>query len=275
MIGNPAALFLLALGIANAADDVKLVDSHTGLGYRRERLLVPVNQLTFEWARRKSIDLLAQNREHGVHVARFCADLADCQTPDRPTHVGYDGIVKLSTLSTTGSFAEAKPLAELVAVGENAVLRFRYQRGDYRQTVLRGQDPLLFEASGAAIRIVHLQYWVPLVGDGPTNGNNEFLDVFCQVEGTLTREVATAAFGILKSVFPSEALKAFFRTDGRFVMDDRFPWTEEFRNGLPFASYSVYQREASLSCQLANDSVSCSGKPEALIRPPVPDGTRR
>jgi hypothetical protein len=237
--------------------DPKVIDSRVGSSYLRQYLLVPQDQLTFEWAQEKSLAMLKADQKHRVRLVRFCADRADCEMPDRPTHLGYDGIVKLAALVDASG---PLPFGELISIGGDAVLRFRHGRGDYRQKVLHGRNPVIIQEKGITGRILHFEYWAPLVGDRPATGSDEFLDVFCQVEGALNQEFARAAFKAISALLANEILTVFFRTDGRFVLEDHYPLTSPFRDEPPLPPRSVYERGDHLYCHEEQGRIVCAGR---------------
>ncbi|MEO8097818.1 MAG: hypothetical protein ABI811_08965 [Acidobacteriota bacterium] len=146
------------------------------------------------------------------------------------------------------------PIGELIAFGDNAVLRYRDRLGAVSETVVGGSNPRLVNIGGLNGKIVH----VGMQGRMP----RPWVELYVVGTGTIDASASMKFIKGLREQIGSEAANVEFRSDPWFINEiwsTWFPLFEEFRGDPP--SESEFSATKTLSCWSGRTvNASCSWK---------------
>lgn len=109
-------------------------------------------------------------------------------------------------------------IAEMVAIGKNAVLRMRDASGRVTRRVLAGRDPLLIGLQGTRFEIVHLAF-------SPARPYIfQRASVYVRTAEPLETAPGLELLGILRPVFPDLEVSVYIRNDAWFIHEAGYPF---------------------------------------------------
>lgn len=133
-------------------------------------------------------------------------------------------------------------IAEMIAIGSNAVVRMREASGRVVRRVLSGQDPLQIDVRGEQYEILHI---------GFTNPSPYILqraDVFIQTGAFLQKEMGLELLRILKPVFADIEVSVYIRNDPWFINASNYPFFNPLIGDRTPPSQEEYRATPTLSC---------------------------
>jgi hypothetical protein len=134
------------------------------------------------------------------------------------------------------------PMAQLVSIGDDAVLRVRNPDGTSISRVLSGRDPCELVVNGMPVKLLHF-------GAFPTrpDGKELRIQVFAYTSGVLNTSLGLAVLRDLMQKLPFTPVSVHIRTDPWFISDVAFPVFPAFENARP-PTEKEYSSSSLLAC---------------------------
>lgn len=254
---NPSSLFvavILAWPLSANAEQIRA--EQRGAGVLERTILVPPQQFTRAWAEQASRTFLAANK--GSFRVLKLSIFVRGQDRWWATGIGHTEITYAKWEYYYRNYAsEPLPMAEAIAIGDSAVLRFRDENDKVERVVLSGADPLVLDVEGTRFEILHLRFrTVPKVRLGqevePLGAR-----FFIRTDGKLTNELGIKATRILADRVRLQNVIADFRNDAWFITDGSFPLVYPFEPWATPPSFEDYYRSVSMLCEIEPERISC------------------
>lgn len=151
-----------------------------------------------------------------------------------------------------------KPMAQVLAMGKDSVLRYRDQNRLVEEVLTGRQDPTLFFVASTKFRLIHFR----LAGGGDALVRNRYmLRLFIQVSPVSVRQCA-ALLERLARCSPVRDVSVSFRTDTWFLDESQFPFLYRFIPdfSIPKDLTLQYLLGPRLRCSTAeNGTPQCTG----------------
>ena len=135
----------------------------------------------------------------------------------------------------------SQPFAEMVRIGDGAVVRFRERHGGVERIFLSGHDPLEVQISGSMFEIVRVSVQDVV---------NRHLPVHFFVRGRqgLSPRMATALYNCIKRAIGGTEMSLSLRKDGWFVLESDFPAYDPFETDLRPPDENEYFKRPEVYC---------------------------
>jgi len=230
-----------------------LVD-HRGDHYRRLLVFLPSERFTAIQCETLSRQYLGRPGAKDVIQVRFLDERSYEKWASKPSHVPYDGLVHL-----TSRIPNQVARAEMIAIGDDAVLRFRGNTGKFTHKVLRGRDPLIGKMSDREFRIQWMEFWefgqnteVP----GATQ-YNERIDVFSTVSSSTQLDDVVRLFQNLSTTLRNVTVNLYASESGWFPFQDWQPLVNPFLTNFKPPSATQYSTERRFFCSGGTKQPDC------------------
>ncbi len=249
--GGPWALF---------AQQVVL--NHRGDGVIDRAAVVSASQLTRQFAEEMSRGLIETSNGE-FRILRFAIGTDE---RDVLRQVGGKGRMHVSYDSGKAIYERelklepTRPLAETIAIGNSAVLRWRGPGNEFRRVVLAGKDPLWIRAAGSLFEIVHFASspMRPELRDPP---NEKYLvDYYLRTRNKLDRRTAEVVTRALIERVGLRQIGVHIAHDLWFVEDPLFPSLYRFEPLGPFPTPEEYRLRLSAYCGNFKGEIRCRGR---------------
>jgi hypothetical protein len=142
-------------------------------------------------------------------------------------------------------------IAEMISIGNDAVLRVRNRSGHLTRRVLRGKDPLRLEEEEGDLELLHVAI------DWGSPYRLSRVDIYARTGSTLGEDTGMRLWKKLRPLFPSFDLFLYIRNDGWFVYESSYPFVNPFEGESPPPSRERYNRTQTLSCGSWEGAPSC------------------
>lgn len=149
--------------------------------------------------------------------------------------------------------------ADVVAIGDNAVLRVREAHGRVVQQIISGTNPLVFEVDGTAVEILVVRFRRGTRFDQCDPGTALSPIVYAKASNPLSTRLCKAAAARVAGLLKERKLFIMFRPDQWFISSGSFPVPYPFAKDEPPPSEEAYNRTITLSC-----SVLCEQGPACV-----------
>lgn len=113
-------------------------------------------------------------------------------------------------------------IAEMIAIGDNAVLRMRDANGNVTRRVLAGRDPLQIEVQGVHFEIVYFTFSVP------KPYIFQSASIYVRTAAPLERVPSRELLSSLRPVFPDLGVSVHIRNDAWFINEPGYPFFNPF-----------------------------------------------
>jgi hypothetical protein len=133
-------------------------------------------------------------------------------------------------------------IGELIAVGANAVLRFRDAQGQITKRIIRGRDPLQIRIDGESFEIVHIS----------SAEVGKFPEIYLRTSSTLSAEKGSDVLHGIERMLPDFHVSIYLRNDGLFIYEPKFPYLNPFQDEPTIPSEEEYRRTKTLECSWIN-----------------------
>jgi hypothetical protein len=149
---------------------------------------------------------------------------------------------------------EQKPMAVVLSINGNALLRFRDPTGQFRELVLKGSYPLLLAGAKQSLQLVHVGFEkVPFDGGSLV----QIVMFVTSAEEPSVANVQASAVVIGRSVSNRDGVLLIFRNDSWFIDNERFPPMNVSSNSSAPPPLNWYVCSPTVVCKYAASSVSC------------------
>ena len=145
--------------------------------------------------------------------------------------------------------------AQIITVGDSAIMRVRSAGGEVKEKVIMGQNPTLISVAGTALEVLYVAARKRSVFEGA--GYQSELDpvVFIRDSGTLTLDRSNEATVQIAQRFGAERAWVSIRNDRWFVCD-QYPPFDPFAGDQP-PSESEYERLPEFGCTVSYEKPHC------------------
>jgi hypothetical protein len=143
------------------------------------------------------------------------------------------------------------PVAEMIAVKGDAVLRIRGADGRVTEKVLQGHNPLVFEDGGLTFHILHFGLSLP----NPPLIQVKRADIYVQSNRMPSVGLGAELLKRWQPLFPQFTTSFFFRQDLWFISNPSFPFFFPFGEEGEPPSEEAYGRTHTMYCM--NTSPVC------------------
>jgi len=173
-------------------------------------------------------------------------------------HAPYGGWRRFYDLFKTRRFQ----IAEVIAFGDGAVLRFADGPADIKEVVLRGSNPLMLRLNGVDLEIVHFQF--PPLTVSPlkdTAGELRRLTVFARASTArqdAKREAGLQLLKLLDHEIGTEEIIVNIRDDVWFVNVPGYPAFQPFVMDHEPPTAEEFQSRPQMVCAKTGSRVWCS-----------------
>jgi hypothetical protein len=144
-------------------------------------------------------------------------------------------------------------IAEMIANGENAVLRVRDLSGKLTERVLSGNNPLSIAAGGETFQIVHLSIGVAIAYGADVR-------VFLRTAAPLRTQSGEELMRALQPSFPNFRISVSVQTDPWFIGEDDYPILNHFVEHERPPTFEEYHQMRTLNCSYAGELPTCTLK---------------
>lgn len=148
---------------------------------------------------------------------------------------------------------EHGPVAEMIAINGNAVLRVRDRAGDIQRVVLAGNDPLRVRVAGTAIEILHIAF---PSAEGVFR-SRETLEFYARRSGPLSLNEAVEVTRVLRDATGGR-IDLSVRADSWFVASEHFPIVSIFEPITEPPRYESLVQNKTIYCIGAVRDVRCA-----------------
>lgn len=140
------------------------------------------------------------------------------------------------------------PMAEMVAIGDAAVLKVRYWDCKVYRKVLRGVDPLEIRIPGFRGEVLHVAY--SLIPESLRDESNEriWLHFYVRTDMELGKVPGVAVVGHLQRLAGMRNVSVSMRNDIWFIESDSFPLVYRFAEQLVPPTEAQYRQSNTLHC---------------------------
>jgi hypothetical protein len=152
--------------------------------------------------------------------------------------------------------AESMPFAEVTAIGQGAVLRFRGTNRSIERIVLRDRDPLSISIEGAPLEILEISV---VEAPGRKGPNKEQAAIFLKTPAVLTSDVGERVLRKLRQLIPIPIVGVSLRHDEWFITSPGFPIVYPFSEASVPPSAEKYRESVTLHCGFYGERVRCVG----------------
>ena len=203
--------------------------------------------------------LASTSRGHYASILEMYSDRAfvvgqSCEEIYRQWRLFYDDLAK-------------KPLvaAEVIAVGDNVILRLRNSSGRITRRILQGHDPTQVSVGGVTFEILYLTGRRHSRFERCGHAGDIDPAVYLKTSAVLSEELCQRVTSQLAAALGVKQMYAHFRNDHWFicsVFPVRFPFTSQETPPSEAEYYALPEFTCSLDC---NGAASCAGR---TLRPP-------
>jgi hypothetical protein len=141
-------------------------------------------------------------------------------------------------------------IAEMIANGDDAVLRVRDLSGKLTERVLSGKNPLSVTVGGENFQIVYLSIGVAVAYGGEVR-------VFFRTASTLRTQAGEALMRALQPSFPSFRISVLVQNDPWFVREGDYPIVNPFVENKKPPTPEEYLQIKTLTCRYADGPPTC------------------
>ncbi len=141
-------------------------------------------------------------------------------------------------------------IAEMIASGDDAILRVRDRTGKLTEQVLSGKDPLRVAVGEADFRIVHVS-----VGRAIAYGSD--VRFFVSTTGPLRLEPAEGLLQMLQASLPNFGASVNIQNSPWFINDVDYPFLNPFVETARPPTREEYLRTNTMSCMYVDGLPSC------------------
>lgn len=243
-------LSISSLGIY--ASGQVLLREERGQSYLIQDLAIP--QALYSYSRIEAVCNSIIQSSRGLPFVRvhiYGTDKRALPLP-KPDHLSYEVWRKLFGTSS----AKATGVAQLVMIRGDAILRFRSQDAKVVEKVLYGRNPLVLDTKHGRLEILELA-----VEPAPYRKGSIKLQAwaFIKTGQTLTPELGSGAFEVIRDRLPIPLVAASVRNDCWFISEWRFPLIYPFAPpGQAPPSDEEYSRSTTIHCEGAEGQPRCT-----------------
>jgi hypothetical protein len=164
----------------------------------------------------------------------------------KPDHVSFDYWRRMYETSV-GSPNE---LAEMISIGNDAVLRVHGAAGNVSVKVLSGKNPLVVRVGDGTFEIVHFSFSTSMA-------YGKQADVYLRTASPLADESGLAVLQRLQALFPDLRVSVSVRNDAWFIFERTYPFCNPLvtRSAPPTAE--EYSQTKTMVCEHLTDVASC------------------
>jgi hypothetical protein len=193
----------------------------------------------------KLLKYIVATDEHAVH----------CQFGGKGVnHVSYEVGRRLYEMEVRRGLG---PVAELIAIGDSAVVRWRDGSGAVGRTVVRGkEDPLILRFGGVTVEVLHI-----LVRNVIDRGRQEHsYRAYVRTPRPISHAFAKAFMAEWLRKTGVEFSVVHFGTDAWFLDDPGFVVAYPFDSPQPMPDYEAYRRRWGGSCvyEKSTQTIDCT-----------------
>jgi hypothetical protein len=181
-------------------------------------------------------------RPHIIHLQIYGAGMG-APVP-KPDHFNFEHWREEYQRETKLTFE----IAEMIARGDEVVLRKRNATGTFSKRVLSGNDPLTLLAQGQKFEIVYFEFDANRL---PT------FSIFIRSTSPVAAKDGLALFQALETLFPKIDVSIAIRPDIWFVRATRYPFLNPFIQDLSPPNSEDYNRSRTVECDRLSGSASC------------------
>ena len=239
-----STVLLVSLAISCAGDTVLREVNRAGM--RQKSVAMDAGSFTLAHVERFSrAELASKPRLNFIQLVMY-GDKGGAPLP-KPSHLTYEHWRGLH--DSLGR--SPNEIAEMVAIGNDAVLRMREANGNIRRRVLTGKDPLRIEIDGAHFEIVYVAF------TAPSASILQRADVYVKTESELKVEAGLGLLGKLQPVFPDLELFLAIRNDAWFIYEPSYPFSNPFVEERNPPTAEECAKTRTLKCGRWSGAASC------------------
>lgn len=147
-----------------------------------------------------------------------------------------------------------RAVAEMVAIGNNATLRYRSSRNEISRYILRGRDPLRIESGRQSIELVEIAVTDVPLRKGPIKA---MATIFGITDAPLSPEFGSDVLDTVATLIPVPIASLNLRHDGWFIDHLAFPVVHPFSKAGAAPSEEQYSASPTLRCYETNGTKAC------------------
>jgi len=196
---------------------------------------------------------LRNNRSWTVSVFVDRADAGRESAGLMGTEADYDRWLRLYNEFGRNLF----PMAEILAYGNNAVLRLRNGAGVCTEVVLSGDNFLRVKSGGMDFEILEI-YFHPLPpSTEPSPGDEAMVTIFVRASAFPDESRAREFSLLMQSRFQQKRVTVAFRADAFFLTDGMFPIMYRFDSTATTPGRDAYQKSKTMYCFCDVPGIPC------------------
>jgi hypothetical protein len=147
-----------------------------------------------------------------------------------------------------------EPVAEMIFIKGDALLRMRDADGHVRQKVIQGKNPLVFDADGATFDVLYFSFSEP----HPPVIQLKTADIYMQSSRPASTHLGEALLKLWQPLLPGFAVSLLIRVDRWFLYNSSFPFFYPFGEEGEPPSEDAYRGTQTLRCQSWFNSPPCA-----------------
>jgi len=236
---------VVLLGLAFVASGEKVLSDLSRGTVRQKSVLLSRESFTTANLLRLGRAELGARRTTFTQVI-FYGDGAGAPLP-KPSHITYDHWREL--YESQANFPNE--IAEMIAIGKNAVLRVHEATGRVSRNVIAGKDPLQLESGHDNIELLYFGFTTQ------SSYIAQRVDVYARTAAPLTAERGVELLRSMETVFPYWEVSLFVQRDPWFVSEPSYPFFNPFVPRLNLPTPEEYQATKTLRCGHLSGSASC------------------
>jgi hypothetical protein len=161
----------------------------------------------------------------------------------KPDHYGFQTWLNIYNIKS-----EPNEIAEMVAIGQDAVLRVSDRNGTLTERILSGKNPLRIAVEGRDFQIVYVATDIPV---GKYVRYREDIRFFIRTVSPLRVDTEEELFRMLQVVLPNVRVIMNVQNDGLFIDSPDYPFLNPFVRIERPPTREEYLRTKTLRCDNA------------------------
>ncbi len=214
-------------------------------------VLVPAERLNVETAIAVSREFLEKVGVRTFVLLRIVTEKGQAYPPPRPPRPSYEGWIRIYDRFKALNWN----MAETVAFGGSAVVKFRDNDGKVTRIVLEGQDPTQLVAESKRFEFLHV--------DLLRNPTGALADVRLYLRSSQPLDTGSgdALTALLARRLPFRRATVCVRRDFWFIEEEGFPHFYPFSDGTEPPTEAEYHQSATMYCSYGwgNDACRITG----------------
>jgi hypothetical protein len=240
-------LLVILFAVAMGSSGETVLREVNRLGMRQKIIALDAGEFKIAHIERLSrAELGSKPRTYFIQLVIY-GDKGGAPLP-KPSHLAYDQWRRLHVSSSQ----YPNEMAEMIAIGNNAVLRVREASGNIiERRVLAGKDPLRIQFEGGYGDIVYLAV------AAPSASRLQRADIYVTTDQHLKPGMGLDLLRNFQPVFPEMDVYLAIRNDIWFVYEPNYPFSNPFLTELNPPNADEYASTRTLKCGRLSGATSC------------------